>query len=88
MANPAPMNRSEGTEMRTGINITLIIICIITIPYLGLFTTIGIYLAAHMFFLGVSPLVLVAAVSIGSILVMYGFFGMLLGVELSGTLFV
>ena len=74
--------------MRTAINIALLVICIITIPYLGLFTTVGIYLGMHMFFLGVRPVALVVGVAAGSILVMYGFFGVLLGVGLSGTLFV
>ena len=74
--------------MRTAINIALIIGCIVLIPYLGLFTTIGVYLAVHMYFLGVRPLPFVAVVAIGSVLVMYGFFGLLLGVELSGTLLV
>ena len=74
--------------MRTAVNIGLIVGCIVIIPFLGLFTTVGIYLAIHMIFLGVRPLTLVVAVAAGSVLVMYGFFGVLLGVELSGTLFV
>jgi hypothetical protein len=74
--------------MRTAVNIALIVGCIVIIPFLGLFTTVGIYLAIHMFFLGVRPLTLVVVVAAGSVLVMYGFFGVLLGVELSGTLFV
>jgi hypothetical protein len=74
--------------MRTAINIALLIICIIIIPYLGLFTTVGIYLAIHMYFLGVRPLSLVAVTTVGLVLVMYGFFGVLLGVELSGALLV
>ena len=74
--------------MRTLINIALLITCIIIIPYLGLFTTVGIYLAIHMFFLGVRPLSLVAVTAAGLVLVMYGFFGILLGVKLSGTLLV
>ena len=72
--------------MRTAINIALLIICIIIIPYLGLFTTVGIYLAIHMYFLGVRPLSLVAVTTVGLVLVMYGFFGVLLGVGLSGAL--
>ena len=74
--------------MRTAINIALLITCIIVIPYLGLFTTVGIYLAIHMFFLGVRPLSLVVVTTVGLVLVMYGFFGILLGVELSGALLV
>lgn len=74
--------------MRTAVNIALIIGCIVIIPYLGLFTTVGIYLAVHMYFLGIRPIALVAAVAFGSVLVMYGFFGVLLGVSLTGTLFV
>jgi len=74
--------------MRTAVNIGLIVGCIVIIPFLGLFTTVGIYLAIHMIFLGVRPLTLVVAVAAGSVLVMYGFFGVLLGVQLSGTLFV
>lgn len=74
--------------LRTAINIALLVSCIVVIPYLGLFTTVGIYLAIHMFFLGVRPLPLVVVVAVGSVLVMYGFFGVLLGVQLSGTLFV
>lgn len=74
--------------MRTAVNIGFIVGCIVIIPFLGLFTTVGIYLAIHMIFLGVRPLTLVVAVAAGSVLVMYGFFGVLLGVELSGTLFV
>ncbi|MEJ2134877.1 MAG: hypothetical protein P8X86_06475 [Desulfofustis sp.] len=74
--------------MRTTVNIVLLVCCIITIPYLGLFTTVGIYLAAHMFFLGVRPIALVGLVALGSVLVMYGFFGLLLGVRLSGALLV
>jgi len=74
--------------MRTAINIGLLTICIIIIPYLGLFTTVGIYLAIHMYFLGIRPLSLVAVTTVGLVLVMYGFFGVLLGVTLSGTLLV
>jgi len=74
--------------MRTAVNLGLIVSCIVIIPFLGLFTTVGIYLAIHMFFLGVRPLTLVVVVAAGSVLVMYGFFGVLLGVEFSGTLFV
>lgn len=74
--------------MRTAINIALLITCIIIIPYLGLFTTVGIYLAIHMYYLGVRPLSLVAVTTVGLVLVMYGFFGVLLGVELSGALLV
>ena len=74
--------------MRTAVNIALIISCIILIPYLGLFTTVGIYLAIHMYFLGVRPFSLVAVVAVGAVVVMYGFFGLLLGVQLSGTLLV
>ena len=74
--------------MRTAINIALLTSCIVIIPYLGLFTTVGIYLAIHMFFLGVRPVSLVALVAVGAVLVMYGFFGILLGVDLSGTLLV
>ena len=74
--------------MKTAVNITLIVLCIVVIPYLGLFTTVGIYLAVHMFYLGIRPLPLVAVVSIGATLVMYGFFGILLGVEMSGSLLI
>ena len=74
--------------MRTAVNIALLIGCIVIIPYLGLFTTVGIYLAIHMYFLGVRPVPLVAAVAVCSVLVMYGFFGILLGVSLPGALFV
>ena len=75
-------------EMRIAVNIILLVICIITIPYLGLFTTVGIYLGIHMFYLGVRPIALVGLVAIGSVLVMYGFFGLLLGVQFSGTLLI
>ena len=74
--------------MRTAVNIVLLVCCIIIIPYLGLFTTVGIYLAVHMYILGIRPIMLVGLVTLGSVLVMYGFFGLLLGVRLSGTLFV
>lgn len=74
--------------MRTAVNIALLIICIIAIPYLGLFATVGIYLFAHMFFLGIRPIALVGLVAIGAVLVMYGFFGLLLGVQFSGTLLI
>ena len=74
--------------MKTAVNITLIVLCIVVIPYLGLFTTVGIYLAVHMFYLGIRPLPLVAVVAIGATLVMYGFFGILLGVEMSGSLLI
>ena len=74
--------------MKTAINITLIVICIVIIPYLGLFTTVGIYLALHMFYLGIRPISLVAMVAVGATLVMYGFFGILLGVEMSGALLI
>lgn len=74
--------------MKTAVNITLIVLCIIVIPYLGLFTTVGIYLAVHMLYLGIRPLPLVAVVAVGATLVMYGFFGILLGVEMSGSLLI
>lgn len=74
--------------MRTAVNIVLLVICIITIPYLGLYTTVGLYLGVHMFFLGVRPLVLVGVVTIACVLVMYGFFGLLLGVQFSGALLI
>lgn len=74
--------------MRTAINIGLLVICIVAIPYLGLFTTVGVYLVIHMLYLGVRPIALVVLTAVGSVLVMYGFFGLLLGVDMSGTLFV
>jgi hypothetical protein len=74
--------------MKTAINITLIVLCIVAIPYLGLFTTVGIYLAVHMFYLGIRPVLLVAVVAIGTTLVMYGFFGILLGVQMSESLLI
>ena len=74
--------------MRIAINIILLVCCIIAVPYLGLFSTVGIYLAVHMYFLGVRPIPLVGLVAFCSILVMYSFFGLLLGVRLSGTLLV
>ena len=74
--------------MRIAINIILLVCCIIAVPYLGLFSTVGIYLAVHMYFLGVRPIPLVGLVAFCSILVMYCFFGLLLGVRLSGTLLV
>ncbi len=80
--------RPKEGFMRIAVNIGLLVGCIVVIPFLGLFTTVGIYLAIHMYFLGVRPLPLVAAVAVGSVLVMYGFFGILLGVTYSGALFV
>ena len=64
--------------MRIAINIILLVCCIIAIPYLGLFSTVGIYLAVHMYFLGIRPIPLVGLVAFCSILVMYCFFGLLL----------
>lgn len=74
--------------MRTAINIGLLVCCIVIIPFLGLFTTVGIYLAIHMYFLGIRPISRVAIVAVGAVLVMYGFFGVLLGVDLAGVLLV
>ena len=74
--------------MRTAINIGLIVACIIIIPFLGLFTTVGLYLAVHMFFLGVRPVSLVVFTAAGAVLVMYCFFGLLLGVQFPNTLLV
>jgi hypothetical protein len=74
--------------MRTAANVVLLVICIITIPHLGLYTTVGLYLGVHMLFLGVRPIVLVGVVTIGTVLVMYGFFGLLLGVQFSGALLI
>ena len=74
--------------MRSAINIALLVCCIVIIPFLGLFTTVGIYLCIHMFILGVRPVSLIAGVTIMSVLVMYSFFGLLLGVQYSGALFI
>lgn len=74
--------------MRTAVNIVLLVVCIITIPYLGLFSTVGIYLAVHMYFLGVRPVPLIGLVTVGAVLVMYGFFGVILGVRFSGALLI
>ena len=74
--------------MRIAINIILLVCCIIAIPYLGLFSTFVIYLAVHMYFLGVRPIHFVCLVAFCYILDMYCFFGLLLGVRLSGTLLV
>lgn len=74
--------------MRTAVNIVLLVVCIITIPFLGLYTTVGVYLGVHMFYLGVRPIALVGVVAVGAVLVMYGFFGLLLGVQFSGALLV
>jgi len=74
--------------MRTTVNIVLLVVCIITIPFLGLYTTVGVYLGLHMIYLGVRPIALVGTVAIGAVLVMYGFFGILLGVQFPGALLV
>jgi len=74
--------------MRTGINISLILALLVTAPYLGLFTTTGIYLAIHMLFLGIRPAWGVLAIAGAAISIMYGFFGLLLGISMPGTLFI
>ena len=74
--------------MRTVINIGLIITYVIIVPNLGLFTTTGIYLTVHMLFLGVRPIGLALAVAVGAVVVMYGFFGLLLGINMPDALFI
>ena len=74
--------------MRIVINIGLIIAYVIIVPNLGLFTTTGIYLAIHMLFLGVRPIALALAVAVGAVVVMYGFFGLLLGINMPDALFI
>lgn len=74
--------------MRTAVNIGLIIAYVIVVPHLGLFTTTGIYLTLHMLFLGIRPVGLAVAVAVGAVAVMYGFFGILLGINMPDTLFI
>lgn len=74
--------------MKVAINIAMVAALIIAAPYLGLFVTTGVYLAAHMTLLGVRPLGLTLAVAAGVTLVLYCFFGLLLGVEMRGALLV
>lgn len=67
--------------MRTAANIAIIGIFALAAQRLGLFVSSGLYLAAHMLFLGVRP-GLAVAVALGATLVIWAFFGFLLGVEM------
>ncbi|PCI88918.1 MAG: hypothetical protein COB24_00130 [Hyphomicrobiales bacterium] len=81
-----PSEHGEASKIRIVFNIGIITFFIILAPYLGLFVTTALYLFAHMLFLGVRPVWLVAVCSLGSTAVIYGFFGHLLGVYLPGAL--
>ncbi len=72
--------------MRLMINVGLIVAYLCFVPILGLFTTTGIYLTLHMLYLGIRPLSLAMAVAAGGVLVLYGFFGLLLGISMPGSL--
>lgn len=74
--------------MRTVINIALLTAFVVAAPRLGLFTSAGIYLAVHFLFLGIRPIVLALGAAVAATLVMYGFFGLILGVEMRGALLV
>lgn len=74
--------------MKTVVNIALLTALVLAAPRLGLFTSAGIYLAAHFLFLGIRPVALALGVAVAATLVMYGFFGLILGVEMRGALLV
>lgn len=71
--------------MKTALNVALIAGLIVSAPYVGLYASVGLYLLIHMIVLNIRPVV-AASVAAASTLVMYGFFGMLLGVEMRGVL--
>ncbi|KKL98761.1 hypothetical protein LCGC14_1821190 [marine sediment metagenome] len=68
---------------RIAINVALVTGLVVITPVLGLFASAAIYLLCHMLFLGIRPLWLAMLIAAGCTLVLYGFFGGLLGVEIS-----
>jgi hypothetical protein len=68
--------------MRIVLNIALIVGLVVAAPVVGLFVSVGAYLVVHFIVLGVRPVVFAVAVALGVSLVMYGFFGLILGVEM------
>jgi hypothetical protein len=68
--------------MRTALNIALVTALVIAAPVVGLFVSVGVYLLIHFILLGVRPIAYAVAVAIGVTLVMYGFFGLILGIEM------
>lgn len=74
--------------MRTVVNIALLTAYVVAVPRLGLFTATGIYLVVHFLFLGIRPVGLALGAAVVATLVMYGFFGLILGVEMRGALLI
>lgn len=70
------------------VNIALLTAFVVSAQWLGLFTSAGLYLAAHFLFLGIRPVALALGAAVIATLVMYGFFGLILGVEMRGALLV
>ncbi len=73
---------------RVLINVALVTGLVLAAPVLGLFTSAALYLLAHMLYLGIRPLWLAVLIAAGCTLVLYGFFGGLLGVSISDVLLI
>jgi hypothetical protein len=87
-AEQAKANEPPFEWSRVLINIGLVTGLVLAAPVLGLFTSAALYLMAHMLFLGVRPLWLAALIAGGATLVLYAFFGGLLGVSIPGVLLI
>lgn len=79
-----PAGKTVKTEQaafyRTLINVVLIVVYAVSVPFVGFFTATGIYIFVHMTYLGVRPFSLVLAVTVGGLIFLYLFFGFILGV--------
>ena len=75
-----PSGFSMSRSVRIAINIGLIILLVLLVPILGFFTATGLFLCVSMFYLGIRPVWLILAVTVGTLLVFYGVFEAFLGV--------
>lgn len=77
-----------ASVVQIGINILLITALIVAAPIIGLFVSAGVYLLAHMIYLGIRPLWLALVCAVAGTAVIYAFFGLALGVSISGAMLV
>lgn len=85
--------RIEGDEdpvvpvssVQIAFNTALITAFILAAPIAGLFVSAGVYLLAHMIYLGIRPLWLALVCAVAGTVTIYAFFGLALGVSISGA---
>lgn len=79
-ADAVPAAPSPHRALRIAVNVGLVVIFLVMIPVLGFYAATGLYLCVHMFYLGIRPVWLIAAVAAGTLVVFYGVFEAFLGV--------